>query len=146
MKKSGTSTLVTGIVMLLLSALLLVGILTFFAPCGPKDDGSYMSCHWIGQETIGFAVALILISVIHLIVPKDIKLGLGIAMIPVSLLAAVVPYALMGSCMMETMTCNALTKPAVAVVSVLVLITAVIDVIVLFKNRGAEGKKERKGE
>ena len=69
-----------------------------------------------------------------------------IAMIPVSLLAAVVPYALMGSCMMETMTCNALTKPAVAVVSVLVLITAVIDVIVLFKNRGAEGKMERKGE
>ncbi|MBQ8135038.1 MAG: DUF4418 family protein [Clostridia bacterium] len=142
MKKSGTSSLVTGMIMLLLSVLLLVGVLTFFAPCGPMEDGSFMACHWIGQETIGFAAAMILISIIHLIVPQDIKLGLGLAMIPVSLLAALVPYALMGSCMMEMMTCNALTKPAVAVVSVLVLIAAAADVIVLFRNR----KTEKKGE
>ena len=46
------------ILLFVFSVVELIGIRTFFAPCGPKEDGSWMSCHWAGQAVTGTAAVL----------------------------------------------------------------------------------------
>lgn len=135
MRKKQIAVTVTGGIMLLCSLLLFVGIITFFAPCGPKEDGSYMACHWFGQAVMGTSAVLSVLSVLHLIFPQDIKLGLGMAMTACSALTVALANGLMGTCMMESMTCNAVTKPAVTVIGGLLIIVSVIDIVLLALNR-----------
>lgn len=146
MKKKETASIVTGVIMLLFSVLLLVGIETFFAPCGPKEDGSFMACHWMGKSVMGAACILCVISLLHLILPKDIKLGLGIAAIPTALIAVLLPNVIMGTCMMESMQCNSLSKPAVTVIGLVILIAAAVDVIILAADRKKSAVKEKSGD
>lgn len=43
-------------ILLMLSALaFLLGLLFVFFPCGAKEDGGWMSCHWAGQALKGVA-------------------------------------------------------------------------------------------
>ena len=135
MKNKRTNIGASDFIMLVLSVIFLTGIRTFFAPCGPKDDGSWMTCHWAGQAITGIAAVLFVISVIHLFV-KDarIKQGLSLAMIPVALLSAVLPGNLIGLCMMDTVRCHSVMRTASVVLSVLVIAAAVFDVIVQKKK------------
>ena len=49
----------------------LVGVRTVFLPCGPKEDGSWMNCHWAGQAVTGVAVCLVILSIAHLRKQRD---------------------------------------------------------------------------
>ena len=127
---------VSDIVLLILSAIFLAGILTFFAPCGPKDDGSWMTCHWAGQAIRGIAAVLFIISVIHLIIKdENVKQGLSVAIIPMALLSAILPGTLIGLCMMNTMRCRAIMRPGTIVLSVLMIAAAVLDIILQRKKK-----------
>ena len=119
------------IILLVLSAVFLIGIRTFFAPCGPKDDGSWMTCHWAGQAITGIAAVLLVISVIHMFV-KDAKAkqGLAIAMIPVALFSLILPGNMIGLCMMNAMRCHSVMRTASVIVSVLVIAAAAFDLLV----------------
>ena len=51
-----------GIVMTVLSLLLTIGSKTIFSACGPKEDGSWMTCHWAEQAVFGMGIVLTLIK------------------------------------------------------------------------------------
>lgn len=124
------------IVLLVLSVVFLIGSLTFFAPCGPKDDGSWMSCHWAGSAVAGVAGVLVVVSLIHLFVPDSgIKTGLSLTAIPTALLSLILPGNIIPLCMMDTMRCRSVTRPAVIVLSILVIAAAVFDILVQRKKR-----------
>ena len=135
MEKKKINIGVTDIILLVLSIVFLIGIRTFFAPCGPKDDGSWMTCHWAGQAITGIASVLLVISVIHMFV-KDakVKQGLAIAMIPMALFSAILPGNMIGLCMMNTMRCHSVMHPATIVMSVLMIAAAVLDLIMQRKK------------
>ena len=136
MEKKFGKVSVGDIILLAISVIYLIGILTFFGPCGPKDDGSWMTCHWAGQAVTGLAAVLTIIAVIHILVPNaKIKTGLDIAVIPVALLAAIIPGNLINLCMMDTMRCHSIMRPAVIVMSILVIAAAVFNVITQ-RNKG----------
>ena len=112
------------------SILFLIGSLTFLAPCGPKEDGGWMTCHWAGNAVAGAAAVLAVIAVLHLIAPDDrMKAGLSLAAIPAALLALLLPGSIIGLCMMDTMRCRAVMRPGAAVMSVLVIAAAVFDLL-----------------
>ena len=114
--------------LLLLSVVFAVGIRSFFAPCGLKEDGSWMSCHWAGQTVAGAAGVLILLSVIHLFVRDGrIKQGLDAAVILVALNTMLIPNHQVTLCMMPDMRCHRIMTPAVMICSILLAITAVLD-------------------
>lgn len=121
----------TDLVLLILSILFLAGILTVFGPCGPTEDGSFMTCHWAGNTVAGLAAVLVVLSLIHLAVsdPK-IKTGLSAAAVPVALLAAYTPGGLIHLCMMGSMQCRAVMRPAAILLSVLVIAAAIFDIAV----------------
>lgn len=126
---------VTDIAFAAVSILFTIGILTFFAPCGPKEDGTWMLCHWAGRAVAGLSVVITVIALAHLFVKNQVKAGLDIAAIPVALLTAILPGNLINLCMMKTMKCHAVTHPATVIFSVLVIAAVVVDLIVQQKKK-----------
>lgn len=116
--------------MLFVSAFLCIGINSFFKTCGPKADGSWMTCHWAGQALKAFSLVLFIISLMHFCISEPkIKQGISVAVIPVALFSAIIPGGYIKLCMAQTMRCHSITRPAVIVLSVLLIISAVIDII-----------------
>lgn len=131
MDKNKSSNRVSEILLLALSAFFLIGMLTFLGPCGPKDDGTWMTCHWAGQALKGVAAVWLVISVLHLLVkdPKA-KMGLSLAAIPTALLGAILPGNLIGLCMMNTMRCHSVMRTSAIILSVLVIVVSAYDAFV----------------
>ena len=129
---------VSDLLLLVFSAVELAGVRTFFAPCGPKEDGSWMSCHWAGQAVTGAAVVLVVLALIHLAVRSpEMKLGLDVGLLAAAVYIALVPGRLIGLCMMPDMRCHQLMTPGVTVCSVLALAAAVADAALI----GRKGKR-----
>ena len=126
---------ITDILLVVLNLIFFVGIQTVFAPCEARPDGSWMTCHWAGQALMGIAAALLAIAVMHLVIPRaQVKIGLSLAVIPVSVLAFAVPEHLMDLCMMETMHCHTVMEPAVTILSLLNVLLAAADIYVYQKG------------
>ena len=126
---------ITDVLLLVLNLIFFVGIQTVFAPCEARPDGSWMTCHWAGQALIGIAAALLAIAVMHLVIPRtQVKIGLSLAVIPVSVLAFAVPDHLIDLCMMETMHCHTVMEPAVTLLSLLNVLLAAADIYVYQKG------------
>ena len=126
---------ITDVLLLVLNLIFFVGIQTVFAPCEARPDGSWMTCHWAGQALIGIAAALLAIAGMHLVIPRaQVKIGLSLAVIPVSVLAFAVPDHLIDLCMMETMHCHTVMESAVTVLSLLNVLLAAADIYVYQKG------------
>ena len=107
---------VSSLLLLVFSAVELAGVRTFFAPCGPKEDGSWMSCHWAGQAVTGIAVCLVILSIAHLLTGnRGMKLGLDVGIMVLTVFSALIPGRLIGLCMMPDMRCHQLMTPGVTV-------------------------------
>ena len=131
MEKKTSKISVMDIVLLVLSLAFFLGILFVFDPCGPKEDGGWMTCHWAGRAVSGVAGAILVTSVIHIFAGNSrTKIGLDLAIVPMALLAALIPGRLIGLCMMADMRCRAVMAPAVTVFSVLLIAAAVIDLLI----------------
>lgn len=114
------------------SILYLVGIRTVFHPCGPKEDGSWMTCHWAGQMVTGLAVVLVVLSVAHVITTNTgVKLGLDLGILAVSVYSALIPGKLISLCMMPDMRCHQLMTPGVIICSILVLAAVALDCVLI---------------
>ena len=125
---------------LLLSGLLLLGVLTFLAPCAPHEDGSFMSCHWAGRAAAGAGAALTALSLLRLALREErIKLGVDLAVLPVSLLALSLPGGLISLCMMPQMRCRSLMAPGVRVLSLLIFALSALSALLRRRSGTGEG-------
>lgn len=119
-----------------LALALLLGLLTVFGPCPAKEDGGWMSCHWAGQALRGLAAAMLAVALLHLLPGRaELKRGLDLALLPMAVLALLLPGHLIDLCMMSTMHCHSVMVPAVTVFSVLLFAVAGIDLLVRRKQR-----------
>lgn len=126
---------VSDIVLAAVSVIFIAGIFSFFGACGPKADGSWMMCHWAGQIEKGLSIVLAVISLARLFVKNSkVKLGLSLSIVPVAVFASLVPAHIIHLCMMKTMRCHTIMHPAVVVISVVLIVTAVIDSIIQSKK------------
>ncbi len=124
------------ILLLVLSVAFLIGSRTVFLPCGAQEDGSWMTCHWAGQAVSGLAAVLVVLAVLHILLSDArIKTGLSVAVLPVAVLTILIPGTLIPLCMMDTMRCHAVMRPAATVFSVLIIGAAALDVVLQRKRR-----------
>ena len=114
---------------ILLSVLLCFGTFFVFHPCGPKDDGSWMVCHWAGNVIVALGAAFSAASLARFFLPKSIKIGISVSFIPFSIITLLVPGVLVKMCMMHDMRCWSVMKPAVVIISVFIIITSIADII-----------------
>ena len=122
---------ITDVLLLVLNLMFFIGIQTVFLPCEARPDGTWMNCHWASQALTGIAAVLVVIALMHILIPRtQVKLGLALAMLPLSVFALVLPDHLIDLCMMETMHCHTVMQPAVTALSLLNLMLALADIYV----------------
>ena len=128
----------TDILLIIASAVLALGAAFVFHACGPKDDGSFMSCHWAQQAVFGLGLVMMIISCMHLGAKNPrMKMGISLAIIPVAVYTALVPQFVIKLCMMSSMRCHTTMRPAAAVICVLIVVIAAVDVILQRKQIAA---------
>ncbi len=132
MDKNRSGIRIMDVIMAVLGIVFLLGIIFLFGPCGPKEDGSYMTCHWAGNAETGIASVLLILSLMQVFIKnKDIKTGISLSMIPVSLLGLFIPGRLINLCMMHDMACHLKMHPAVTVCTILFAVMSIINIVLL---------------
>lgn len=124
----------------LLSALLVLGVLTVFSACGMKDDGVWMKCHG-AQTTVarlggGMTVFFLLTAVLRNKALKTTLFGLGIVG---SVVVFLIPETIMPMCMMRTMRCYTVMQPFVRIMAVLIAASGVVSGMQALRRKSQEG-------
>ena len=135
-KKFSASALVRAALGLLLS----IGMFTFLGPCAHMDGG-FASCHWAGQMLAGLGIGLTVQALISLFVRSGkTREGISLSMIPVSLLAALVPGGIIPLCSIASMRCNMIMKPASILIAALIALLSLADAIAAHRRARQENK------
>ena len=119
----------------LLSLIGLVGLFTFMAPCGMHDDGAWSSCHWAGQALKGLFCVMTAGALLACVLPASARAGAVLAMVPAAALAAVLPGTLISLCMMGSMRCNLIMKPAALVLGIIIAAAALAEGLRLLRRK-----------
>ena len=118
-----------GGIIVCLSLLLAVGSATFFGPC-VHEDGSFGSCHWAGRMITAEAVLLAVLGLLMILFSgREVQTGLSAAAVLLALMTFLTPEKLIGLCMMSTMRCQMLLKPACRILSSGILIIAAVQTV-----------------
>ena len=118
---------IMGILLLACSLCLSVGVKLWFHACGPKEDGSFMTCHWAQQAVLVIGCAMTVISLLALILQNGgMRRGLALAAAPCGIGAALIPNTMIKLCMMTDMHCHAVMKPAVIIAGIAAAVIGVI--------------------
>ncbi len=134
---------IAGILLLLLSVFLDVGVWTFFSPCAAKEDGGFMMCHWAGVAT-GATALLLTVHIILLILARNrkVKRGILLTMAPTVILMLLFPDFLIPLCMMPDMRCRMITRPAVLAVGILMIGLIIINIGLNKRGEKRDGNPE----
>ena len=128
---------IPGIILTVLSLLLTVGVKLIFPACGPKEDGTWMACHWAEQAVFGMGIALTTISVVVLITGGSrVSAGAAIALISAAAVTVITPGILINLCMMQNMRCHTVMSPAVTVLCALIIAVSAFHVFVQLRKSG----------
>ncbi len=124
----------------LLSALLVLGVLTVFGACGMKDDGTWMKCHGAQTEVAKLSGAMtalfLLAAVFRNRTAKIILYGLGTAG---SVVVFLIPETIMPMCMMRTMRCYTVMQPFVRIMAVMIAVFSGISGMQALRQKQQEG-------
>ena len=122
--KEKKRSLVPALVTLVLAVLAAAGVKSFAGPC-VHEDGSFGPCHWAGHALFGLSIVIAAESVIVLW-RKDagLRRGLYLAMMLTAVLGILMPGTLISLCVMESMRCRMIMRPAMLVLYALMLVSA----------------------
>ena len=128
----------------LLSMFFLIGVNCWFSACGPKSDGSYMTCHYAEQTVVALSAVLFAVSVVHVVLPDlKVKIGMDLVIVPLCAVTAAVPGTLVKLCAYDAMICNSKMKPAVLAFSLVILALSMLDIALCLLANGRENKKAK---
>lgn len=113
----------------ILNILFFIGITFVFHACGPKADGSWMTCHYAQNIIKLSSVIGMILSIINIFVNAQIKLGIYISTLAISIGTIFVPGKLIPLCMMNDMRCNAITKPCTIIFAVIIALSSLSNLI-----------------
>ena len=119
------------IVILILEAVLLAGMYTFWAPCPIGEH--IMGCHWVANVSVAVSAVIIILSLVNLATKNSsTRKGIDMGILAVTILHGLIPQVLISICMHEHMRCHVYTQPAIISIASLVFVLIIAD---LFVNR-----------
>ena len=120
---------IPAVAVLIVSLVVAVGSQTFLGAC-VHEDGSFGACHWASRAVMGEGCILAVLAALALALPdRGVRSGLFLSMLPVAILGLATPGGLIALCMMDTMRCRALMRPAMTILFALALILAAVGLI-----------------
>lgn len=132
------------VVLFVICLIYVLGLFTFFHGCGPKEDGTFMNCHWAEMALRGTALVMLIQSAFILLheilsVPAGGHEalasrfpGLSAAapvLIPSAVFSAVLPGHVIPLCMMESMRCRSILRPYALLANLLIILVAAAALI-----------------
>lgn len=123
-----------GLATLVLSAVLLVSLLTFALPCPlPTEEGMKpMKCYWTYRAVTGISVIMILTGIMQVVSKSvDFVKGISVSNVLFSGLGISLITFIIGTCMKEEMRCNHAFKPTALLILGIILL---VNVIGIFKK------------
>ena len=121
---------IPGIVEFIASVLLTVGAFTFFKACSSEHEGKFMTCQWAQNAVTLIGIVITLLTLLRIILKNSgIKAGLAIGVFLTSLSFMFIPDHTIKLCMMDTMSCHTIFKPAVIVIASVLAAVAGFDSI-----------------
>lgn len=105
---------------------LTIGVMTIFPACGPKEDGTWMNCHFAQLTVFGLALLMTVLSFSTLFTGPQAGRLLYVLNIVCALLAAVLPGNVIHLCMMNEMQCRSVMRPSVILMSVILIALSLI--------------------
>ena len=124
---------------------LILSVILFLVPkyiapvCGPKEDGSHMSCYFSGNMVMKLAVAIFVVTLLMIILSKIkvVKILGSIVVIVISAFVYLIPHGMsglhnemgkpFGVCKMDTMFCHVHHTFEIAVVIGLLMVFSLIS-------------------
>ena len=95
-----------------------------------------MKCHWTARIELFLGISITLLGLLKFVSPDaKYQLGLNAGILVNALGVILTPTLLIGVCGMKSMHCAAVTKPTLIVFGILILVTAVIQSISVWKNK-----------
>lgn len=130
---------------LVLALVIAIGSFTAFAACTVSEE-HVMACHYAQLAVTLFGTVLSIQALASLIIRNDkVRLGITISQIPLVIALFLVPGTVFSLCMMSSMRCISIFKPAVRVFSGLAFIVSVADVVIsVIKKENGELQSEHK--
>ena len=119
----------------IVAAVLSVGVMTAFHACARAEDGTWMNCHY--AQVYVFAAGLIIaaVSIAAVFVKSSkLKMCMGIVSIVIAIITALIPGIMVHLCMMDTMRCHTLMRPAVGILCVLFIIAELVNEIFVYRK------------
>ncbi|SFB93291.1 DUF4418 family protein [Ruminococcus albus] len=112
---------------LVLSLLLTIGSLTFFRACD-SEEGRHMACHWAQNAVALIGIVLVLQALVKMFIRQNgIKTGIAISIFTLASAVIFIPSTAINLCMMKTMRCHTVFRPAVTVTASLLAVVSLID-------------------
>ncbi len=127
------------VVLFVICLIYTLGLFTFFHACGPKEDGTFMTCHWAEMALRGTALVMLIQSAFilsHEILSvsacghealasrfPDLSAA-GAVLVPPAVFSAVLPGNVIPLCMMESMRCRSIMRPYTLLSNLLIILIA----------------------
>lgn len=129
---------VISLVATVVGLVLVIGVMTVFAACGPKEDGTWMHCHDVQMAIAACGAAItVALTLATFLKGKGARIVLYLAAIVLCIVVLALP-SVMPMCMVDTMRCHAVMAPfarvAAAVAGVLGIVSLVQAVNANKKN------------
>ncbi len=126
---------VTKVTAAVISLLLAVGVMTVFKACGPKEDGSFMHCHYVQLYVFFISLAMAAASVLSILIKKKtVQLVLCSLNAVAALITMLLPGTIMKMCMMKEMRCYTYMQPFVRICAVLILLCSIVTIVMQMIN------------
>ncbi|MGN0687895.1 MAG: DUF4418 family protein [Oscillospiraceae bacterium] len=125
---------INALVYLVLGVLLIIGPYTLFPVCDTAEK--IMKCFWATRavNTVGGMLAVFGI-VLLLLKAGDSVIAVNLCSIAAGIAAILLPSVIIGGCAKDTMACQALTFPAIYLISAAVVLFSVGNLIYLKKTK-----------
>ena len=120
-----------GIILVVLTALLACGILTFAAPCPSPANAQVHVCLWASRAVLGVCAVLAIVSIVRVFeTDEGERRGLSLAAALLGALAAVIPGFVIDLCADASMQCNSIMHPFVSCLGAAIFLVGAVDLTV----------------
>ena len=119
---------IMNVVLLVLCVILCAGIKLVFHACEVGEN--IMACHWAEQAVFAFGIVLVVQSLgLMFFREAGVRKGICFSIIPIAVITALIPGVFIHLCMMNDMRCHTVMRPAVIILTVLIVMCAIVNIV-----------------
>lgn len=138
---------VSALLYIIIGLFIAIGPFTIFHVCDAQNTDMIMKCHWTAMAELGQGIAVSILGLILLIQKEyNSRLAVNLSVAVNGAIAYLIPNVLIGVCDGAHMHCHAVARPALSILSALIVAIAVINTIYLYGKGRSIGNEAQSAD